>query len=118
MTGFRDLEFEAFGLALHHALPRPARPVHLTVSGCRCRMDRVTWWCRVERLRLLRLWRGGERDYMAHTPVFRDRALERCECGCTEQDEEIVDGRCATCRAVGQPRTKQLLLSAGRSLNG
>ena len=61
MTGYRDLEWEAFGLALHRAR---VRRMSLTASGHRCRMGRVTWWCRVERLRLLRLLRCGERDYM------------------------------------------------------
>ena len=62
MTGYRDLEWEAFGIAIHRVFGRRA-PV-LGREATRRRMGRVTWWCRVERLRLLRLWRAGEREFM------------------------------------------------------
>ena len=63
MTGYRDLEHEAFGLALHRVYGRRPR-ADLSNEARRRRMGRVTWWCRVERLRLLRLWRAGEREFM------------------------------------------------------
>ena len=58
MTGNRRLEHEAFGIALHRVYGRHPM-ANLSNAARRRRMGRVTWWCRVERLRLLRLMRGG-----------------------------------------------------------
>ena len=62
MTGFWDLEAEAFDIAIGRVIP--TGPVRFTTAGHAAQTGRLWWTFRCEKLRLLACVARGEREYV------------------------------------------------------